>query len=149
MSRLLAIVVLILPVAALVADEKEDGKKELKRLTGTWKGVSAVIDGKELSKEEAEAMRLVVKGESYTFDNGKDKIEGTHQVDPSVEPKTIDAVRKSGPDKGKTLLGIYELTDDTFRVCFAPVGKKRPGKFESKSGSGNRLLVFKRVRSEP
>jgi uncharacterized protein (TIGR03067 family) len=150
MSRLLAIVVvLILPVAVVLADDKEDAKKELRRLTGTWKGVSAIIDGKELPKEEAETMRLVVKGESYTFDTGKYKVEGTHQVNPRLEPKTLDAVRNSGPDKGETLRGIYALTDDTFRVCFAAVGKKRPGKFESEPGSGNRLMVFRRTGGGP
>jgi uncharacterized protein (TIGR03067 family) len=49
-----------------------------------------------------------------------------------------------GPDKGKTFLGIYELSGDDYKVCFAPAGKGRPVEFSSKEGSGNILQVWKR-----
>jgi len=55
-------------------------------------------------------------------------------------------LRAKGPDKGKTLLGIYELSDDAYKVCFAAPGKDRPTEFNSKEGSGNRLIVMKREK---
>ena len=91
-------------------------------------------------------VKLVVRGKHYTFHTGQQTIEGTHRLDPSQDPKTIDAVRSKGPDRGKTLRGIYELNGDTYKVCFAEPDKERPEEFSTTEGSGHRLLVFKRAR---
>src|SRR3954471_8795007 len=90
-------------------------RKELEAFTGTWKAVSATKDGKEAPRERAAKIGLVVKGEKYTF-TGPDgeAVEGKHKVDPSKKPKEIDAVRTTGKDKGEKILGIYELTKDTY-----------------------------------
>jgi uncharacterized protein (TIGR03067 family) len=147
MKRGLAIVGVLAAGLLLAADAKDDAAtKELDKFTGTWTAASIVEDGKEVAKDEVEKVSLTVKGEGYTFRRGDAVIEGTHKLDPSKTPKTIDAVRSSGPDKGKTILGIYELTDDTYKVCFAPAGQDRPTEFASKAGSGNRLIVMKRVK---
>jgi uncharacterized protein (TIGR03067 family) len=85
--------------------------------------------------------------EKYTFKAGKTEAEGTHKLDPTKTPKQIDAVRTKGPNAGQKMLGIYELTDDTFKVCFAPPGKtERPTEFKSAAGSGQRLMVLKREK---
>jgi hypothetical protein len=44
----------------------------------------------------------------------------------------------------EVMLGIYELERDSYKVCFAPVGKLRPSEFTSKSGTGNILQVWER-----
>jgi uncharacterized protein (TIGR03067 family) len=147
MRKLLTAVAALVAVGLLAAaDAKDDNKKELDRFTGTWKAVSETRDGKEVPKDEVEKIKLVVKGESYTLTTGDETIEGTHKLDPSKSPRTIDAVRTKGPDKDKPLLGIYELTDDTYKACFAPPGKDRPTDFTSKAGSGNRLYTFKKEK---
>ena len=136
-------------LAGLVVAGNADGEapaKELKKFDGTWKAVSITHDGKEVPKEDAEKVTLTVKGENYTLKTASDTIEGTHKLDPSKSPKAIDAVRNTGPDKGKTIRGIYELTDDTFKVCFAPAGKDRPTEFSSKKGSNCTLVRLKRVK---
>src|SRR4051794_18440642 len=115
MLRALATAVLaagLVAAAEEAAKDKSDAKAELKRFTGTWVGVKATNDGKEVG---AEKMRLTVDGEKYVFESSEGKVEGTHEVDPTAKPKKIDATRKSGKGEGKTLLGIYELTDTTFR----------------------------------
>ncbi len=72
--------------------------------------------------------------------------EGTFTIDPTKSPKTADSVQGTGPDKGKTLLGIYEIIDDNHkRACWAPVGKPRPTSFSSEPGSGHILQVWERV----
>jgi uncharacterized protein (TIGR03067 family) len=143
MTRLLATAALALGLAASAADDKD----ELGKFTGTWKGVSVVTDGTEAPKAEAEGHRLVVAGEKYTLTAGGQEIEGTHKLDARKVPKQIEAVRTKGPHKGETMLGIYEMTDDTFKVCFAAPGKtERPKEFKSAPGSGHRLLVFKREK---
>jgi uncharacterized protein (TIGR03067 family) len=142
MSRLLAVAALSLGLAA-AADDKA-AKDELEKFTGTWRGVSVVRDGKDVPKPEAEAVRLVVAGEKYTLTEGGEAIEGTHKLDATKKPKEIDAVRTKGPNKGETLRGVYELTEDTFVVCFAAPGKDRPKELKAEGGPGLRVLAFKR-----
>ena len=147
MTRLLVVAALAFGLSA-AADDKapKDAKAELEKFTGTWVGVSAVRDGKEVPKAEAEAMRLVVAGEKYTLTEGKDVVEGTHTLDPAKTPKQIDAVRAKGPGKGEALKGVYQLTDDTFVVCFAAPGKDRPAEVKAGGGPGLRVLAFKREK---
>ena len=146
MSRLLAVAALSLGLSA--AAEDKAGKDELEKFTGTWRGVSVVRDGKDVPKPEVEAVRLVVAGEKYTLTEGGETIEGTHKLDPSKKPKEIDAVRTKGPNKGQTLRGVYELTEDTFVVCFAAPGKDRPKELKAEGGAGLRVLAFKRQKKD-
>ena len=143
MIRLLAVAALSLGLGTVAADDKA-AKDELEKFTGTWKCVSVVRDGKDVPKPEAEAVRLVVTGEKYTLTEGGETIEGTHKLDPTKKPKEIDAVRTKGPNKGETLRGVYELTEDTFVVCFAAPGKERPKELKAEGGPGLRVLAFKR-----
>ncbi len=147
MTRLLAVAALAFGLSA-AADDKapKDAKAELAKLTGTWKGASVVRDGREVPKPEAEAVRLVVAGEKYTLADGTEEIEGTHKLDPTKTPKEIDAVRTKGPGKGETMKGIYQLTEDTFLVCFAAPGKDRPKELKAEGGPGLRVLAFKREK---
>jgi uncharacterized protein (TIGR03067 family) len=120
-------------------------KEELEKFSGAWRAVSIVTDGKETPKEDLKATILLVKGPNYTLRTTGGIIKGTHKLDPTKKPRTIDAVRKSGPGKGEKLHGIYELTDDSFKVCFAAPGADRPKEFAAPAGSGNRLIVMKRL----
>lgn len=147
MTRAIAVLVLAIgfPVAA---DDKapKDAKGELERFTGTWQGVSLVRDGKEVPKETAAKMKLVVKGEKYTLTGDGEDVEGTHALDPTKNPKQIDAVRTSGPHKGEKMLGLYNLSEDAFLVCFAEPGKDRPKELKAQGGPGLRVLAFKREK---
>jgi uncharacterized protein (TIGR03067 family) len=147
MKSALAIMGVFAATLALAADASDDAaKKELDKFTGTWKAVSVVSDGKEVPRDDLDKITLTVKGDAYTFRHGDLVVEGTHKLDPSKTPKTIDAVRSKGPDKGKPILGIYELTEDTYKVCLAPPGQDRPTEFASKAGSAYRLIVMKREK---
>jgi uncharacterized protein (TIGR03067 family) len=147
MTRFLAVTALAFGLTA-TAQEKKDPKAELERFTGTWRGVSVVRDGKDVPKPEAEAVRLVVMGEKYSLMEGGEMIEGTHKLDPTKDPKEIDAVRTKGPHKGETLRGLYQLSEDSFMVCFAAPGKDRPKELNPKGGPGLRVLAFKREKKE-
>jgi len=91
-------------------------------------------------------VRLIFKDDGFTLKKGEDvRAQGTFTLDPAKKPKTMDATLKEGKDAGKTVLAIYELKGDTFKVCRAPTGKDRPDKFAAESGSGVTLSVWKRV----
>jgi len=141
---------LILAVGFLVAADapKEDAaKKELKKSEGTWQVVSFESDGNKLGDDEAKQVVMVVKDGKYTvkmMDNVVSK--GTMKIDPAKNPKTIDVMPDEGENAGQTMLGIYELKDDEQKICIATPDKKRPTKFDGDAGTGQILIVFKRVK---
>jgi uncharacterized protein (TIGR03067 family) len=104
-------------IAATNADDKKDdpAKKDLKALQGTWVTLKLVVDGevlvdlKEPPKDE-EAGTLTYDEHKWVLKLGdKELARGTSKLDPTKTPKQIDLIHESGPNKGKTLLGIYEL----------------------------------------
>src|SRR6516162_6671914 len=109
----------LLALAAGLLVGADDPKDELKKLEGTWTMASGEKDGKALAEQAIKGAKLVFKGDQHDVKVGDDIFKGTHKVDPSKKPKTIDATDSEGPFKGKTVLGIYELETDTFKVCFA------------------------------
>jgi uncharacterized protein (TIGR03067 family) len=147
MKRALVIVGVFTAGLAFAADAKDDAtKKDEQMFNGSWKAVSAEYDGKEVPKGAVDKMTLTVKGDEFTLHRGDDVVKGTNKIDASKTPKTIDSVRSEGQGKGDTSLGIYELTDDTYKVCFGPPGGERPTEFVSKPGSKVRLIVMKREK---
>ncbi len=130
----------------LIVGARAEDKKEQDAFNGTWQATSVEVDGKPLPKEQVEKITLEVKGEQYTFHAGDQTIKGTHKLDPSKNPKQIDAKRSEGQGAGETLKGIYKLDKDTYEVCFAAPGKDRPTEFSSNSGGGHRLIIMKRKK---
>src|SRR5262249_15342480 len=106
-------------------------------------------DGKEVPRDELKNTQLLVKGTTYTLRTSKALIKGKHKLDPTKKPKTIDAERTAGPGKGEKQHGIYELSENTFKVCFSAPGRASPKEFAAPPGSGNRLIVLERVRKKP
>jgi uncharacterized protein (TIGR03067 family) len=129
------------------ADDKADVEKELKKFQGTWTFESVEADGKEQPAAQYKEMTLTFEGDKHTVKKGDEVIQaGTQKIDPTKSPKTIDVTMTEGPNKGAILLGIYEISGDTLKVCFDPEGKKRPTEFKSAAGSPNFVVLHKRVK---
>jgi uncharacterized protein (TIGR03067 family) len=129
------------------ADDKADVEKELKKFQGTWTFESSETGGKELPTGELKELTLTFEGDKHTVKKGDEVIQvGIQKLDPSKSPKTIDVTMAEGLNKGKVMLGIYEIDGDTLKVCFDPHGKKRPTEFKSVPGSENFVNVHKRVK---
>jgi uncharacterized protein (TIGR03067 family) len=125
-----------------VADVKADDS-----LQGTWKLSAGQANGKALSAKQLEGGKLVIKGDHYRVTlAGMETITGVQKLDPAAKTKTIDIKDTSGPNKGQTCLGIYELKGDVFRVAFAPPGKSRPSKFSTSPDSGYWVHIWKREK---
>jgi uncharacterized protein (TIGR03067 family) len=105
-------------------------------------------DGKRFTEEEAKKTKLFIKGDTFRIPESSmaTSEDGTITIDPSKKPKQMNATTGSGPDKGKTWQGIYELAADKYKVCFAPPGKDRPTEFSSKAGSEHLLQVWTREK---
>src|SRR5262245_57159820 len=104
-------------VAAALLVAAEDAKKDLDKIQGTWHVVSVENDGAKRPDEVAKDMKMVIKGDKYTFTAGDMTESGTIKLDPSKKPATIDISITEGDDKGKTQLGIYQIEGDTFKIC--------------------------------
>jgi uncharacterized protein (TIGR03067 family) len=150
LARILAIGALLAGVGAWAGaddtDKREAIKRELRKFEGTWLMASGEQDGKPLAADVVKKARLVIQGERHTVKVGDDTYVGTHKLDPTKSPRTIDVKDSEGPFKDKTLKGIYELTDEAFRVCFAPPDKDRPTEFTTKSGTGMMLHEWKKKK---
>ena len=68
---------------------------------------------------------------------------GTVKLNPSVKPKALDITGTEGPNKGKTILAIYERKGDTLRVCYDLSGKRRPVEFKTTAGTPLFLVEYK------
>src|SRR5581483_11296159 len=141
--RRITLVAIVLSIGFAFA---EKGKTDLDKLQGTWMRASVERDGKPASADELKNPRLTIKGDKYTLDGGKEKRTGTFKLDDTKSPKTLDIIADSGPNKGKTLKGIYKFEDDTFIYCVAPPDKDRPTEFSGKEASGHTLLINKREK---
>ncbi len=124
----------------------EDADKE--QLRGTWYTVAVESHGMKVPTERilAKDVRLVVTGDQWILKEmqGDPDKEFTVRLDPTQNPRAINIVHKTGENKGKTSLGIYELDRSTLRVCLAEPGDPRPTKFH---GDGNYTLeIFKREK---
>jgi uncharacterized protein (TIGR03067 family) len=143
-GRALLVAVVALGIAA---DKKDDAvKAEQKSIEGSWALESGVVNGNKVPDNQVKDYRMIRKGDQATFQRGKETIHGTHTIDPTAKPKTVDITPKDGPNKDKTLLGIYELKGDTLKMCYGMAGKDRPTEFSSKANSGVILHIWKRVK---
>jgi uncharacterized protein (TIGR03067 family) len=129
------------------ADDKADVEKELKKFQGTWTVARVEAGGKELPIDQFKGMTVTFAGDKYTVKIGDEVIQAaTQKLDPSKSPKTLDGTVAEGPHKGTVILGIYEISGDTLKVCFDPEGKKRPTEFKTAAGSQTTLAVYKRAK---
>lgn len=130
-------------------DAKQEAiKKDRQRIEGTWRIVALEINGNTAAEEDARKL-VVVNGPGDVWkllSEGNEVARGTNSLDPTTKPKAIDFTITEGGGKGSVHLGIYELTEKSRKLCFAPAGKPRPTEFSSPSGSELILVTFAREK---
>ena len=146
MKRLLRVLLLLVAGSLIAAEDKDAAKKELAKFQGTWIFESMVSDGEKVPPDSFKGSTLTIKDGIFTVKEGDTIYKGTFKVDPTKKPKEIDVIFTEGPDKGETMMGIYEIDGDTYRPCFAIGGKDRPKELASKKGSGIILQVLKKQK---
>jgi uncharacterized protein (TIGR03067 family) len=130
----------------LITPARGDEKAELKKLEGTWMPTTAQFGGRNWPDEQLKATKLVIADGKYTVTVSGQDDKGTLKVDANAKPATMDIVGTDGPNKGRTIPAIYELSGNTLKICYALDGKERPGTFESKMGTRLFLVEYKREK---
>ncbi|MEO8497646.1 MAG: TIGR03067 domain-containing protein [Planctomycetota bacterium] len=147
----LLVVGALLTAMASADDAKDEAiKKDREQIQGVWQVVSLVIDGNEAAKDDAKKLS-VVNGADGTWNlrNGNMEVsQGDSTIDPTQKLKTIDFTPTKGESKGDRFFGIYELGQNSRKLCFAPAGKERPTEFSSRSGSQHILVTFEREKAK-
>jgi uncharacterized protein (TIGR03067 family) len=116
------------------------------KIQGTWTPVRAVANGVDAPAAVLKAARLTFKGNTVTIQMGGRTQKETFKLDPAKTPKEIDTT--SSEANAKTQLGIYELSGNQLKVCFAPPGvTKRPTGFTAALGSNQEFTVLERSTS--
>jgi uncharacterized protein (TIGR03067 family) len=128
------------------ADDKSNLAKEVTKFQGAWTFESSEAGGTAVPSGELKGFLVIFEGDKHTVKKGGEVVQvGTQKLDPSKSPKAIDVTMTEGPSKGVVMLGIYEIDENTLKVCFDSQGKKRPTEFKSPAGSTNFVNVHKRV----
>lgn len=124
-------------------------KKDRKVYEGTWRVVSLVVNG-QAAELDGKRITVVnhVDGTWSLHENDKQISKGPSEIDPTPRLKAIDFSPSEGAGRGKTFLGIYEIGEQSRKLCFVESGKDRPTDFSSESGSGRVFVVLERMKAE-
>ena len=147
MKNLLFIcLVLAVSLTARAAEKSDDRKApdDRKALQGEWIPVKAELAGQPMPEAVLKTISLkLVKNEYKVLVAGKPD-EGTWTIEPTAKPKSMKIIGVIGPNAGKTFPAIYELANDTLRICYDLSGKKLPTEFKTKADTKLYLVTYKR-----
>jgi uncharacterized protein (TIGR03067 family) len=134
---------------ALPADDKPS--QDAKLLEGSWKVVALEADGKKPPPEALKGMRWSFKGSEVQIADSGEKSGGKSSVklDSSKTPKHIDLVVLEGPQKGKTMQGIFKFEKDRLVICLRGLEdakKGRPREFMTEADSALGMITLERVK---
>lgn len=145
MTKTLMILGVFFVVGAAAGKPADDISAELKRLSGSWRLVDEIDDGKQMPHQDTQKDNILtfdVTGSWKVEIDGKIVGQGTAKIDPTRRPKTIDYTF-TGEGAGGQFIAIYELDGETYRHCGVLKGN-RPSEFSAKPGSGQILTTFRR-----
>ena len=117
---------------------------DLKKLQGTWHITNLETDGKLMPPEAFQGSQIIVHDNKFTSIVIGSRYEGIMEIDESKKPKAFDLVFTAGPQKDTRNLGIYKLVGDSWTICLAMQGGKRPRKFATEAGTGFALETLER-----
>lgn len=138
------ILCLCLPLAVSLAAFGSDAPDD-KAIQGNWKPTKAELGGQPMSDAVLKIISLKLAGGKYAVSVGGEPDLGTYTLDSNTKPKSITVTGTDGPNRGKTYPAIYELRDDTLRICYDLSGKKRPEEFKSVAGTKLYLVTYRRA----
>ena len=138
---ILCLCMLPLTLPALVqADDPKDAK-------GVYVPTEMTVGGQMAPADQLSAIKLTVGDGKYKVEiNNEGAESGTYTVDTSKKPTRMVITATDGPNKGKKILAITEVTDDMMKVCYDIEGKEYPTEFKSTKDNKYLLVVYKKQK---
>ena len=125
--------------------ELSQSEAELVRYAGTWRVVSIEANGETNSDDNRTILVENRPNGSWALTvDGREIASGTNKLDQLAVPKEIDIEITAGDGSGTILRGIYDIDDDSRRLCFRGGNGWRPREFSATAGSDSVLVVFER-----
>ena len=147
--RRLSFLALVVSGTALAAPIPNKTSRDAKELPGVWGAERWGQDGVMASKNDYRfAPRVEVAEASLTIQRGPLSYPMRYTLDASKSPAHIDMVYTDGPDKGRTVKGVYELKGDTLKLCVSRPDGDRPAALSSRKGEAWELFELTRKKPE-
>ena len=151
MQAFLPFAVLSLALIAAPAPDPDKPKTDKENIEGVWTIVTVEQDGVELKDgalfDNVKDMKLTFKGDAVTNSKHPED-KATFTIDATKKPPTMDLIVKGSSDEVReSMLMLYELKDDTLKLCAVMAKDKRPTEMTSKNGQ--LLLILKREAAKP
>lgn len=127
-------------LTALAAGERDDHEA----LQGVWIPVKAELGGQPMPDAVLKTISLKLTKNEYHVLVAGEPDNGTWTIDSATKPKGMKIIGTEGPNAGKTFPAIYELKDDTLRICYDLSGAKRPTEFMTSAGTKLYLVTYNR-----
>ena len=146
MNIMITCLVALATAAATALGAEKNAASDDKALNGTWSPTEAVLGGVPLPAPALKKITLRIDGAKYEVlvEGEPAPDQGTSTLNTNVSPKTMTIASTNGPNRGKTFPAIYELKDETLRVCYDLSGEKHPTDFKSVKGTQLYLVTYKR-----
>ncbi|HET6576446.1 MAG TPA: TIGR03067 domain-containing protein [Fimbriiglobus sp.] len=140
MTRI-ALGVVVFVGAAALSSARDD---QPRTLDGTYAVKSAEKDGEAMPAEELKKIvEVVIKDDVFTMKKeGSDDHKAKLKLDATKKPAEVDVTPQDGPEKDKTLPGIYKVEKDELTFVVAREGD-RPKDFDAK-GKGIMKIVLQK-----
>ena len=108
--------------------------------------VAAYISGEVLPVTELRIARLLIKDAGYHILDHQQRVvdRGEVHLDIATSPCSMDIVGLEGPNAGRTLRAIYEISNDLLSICYDMEGADRPGSMQPEADQILLLITYAR-----
>ena len=139
----MALLMVVPALVALAAEDTPAGPDGVYKVTALTKG------GKPAPEQVTKDFESVtIKGDKLTMKTAKEAAKvATIKIDGKAKPASIDITPEEGPEKGKTMLGIWKMDKGVLTIAISE-GKdaKRPADFDGKGPSD---ILLELTKEEP
>ena len=130
--------------------ESQKVQDDMKVLQGDWICIMEEYEGQLFTKDQVKEMnkRMKVDRNSMIIKRVTREKLGTYvgkfELDPTTNPKSFDFIGKGPTGEYSEWKGIYELTENEFKVMYVKRGGVRPKEFKTVKNVDGTYIQFKR-----
>jgi uncharacterized protein (TIGR03067 family) len=112
------LLVLLLPFALAITVFAGPPPDDTRDIQGTWLPIKAELGGEPMKDDFLTNTVMKLDRAKYEVTVAGSPDKGAYSLDAESKPKTIDISGEEGPNAGRKILGIYELQDNTLKICY-------------------------------